>query len=98
MDRPVYIVFQFLNSFKKRLDTNTQAFDAVSDQAASQRAFFHLHLPGPNMPPAAFLQQQEDELKRLSLYIHKQLQHLLLSQGEKEPSTAPEVQQLTPSF
>ena len=25
------IVFQFLNSFKKRLDTNTQSFDVVND-------------------------------------------------------------------
>ena len=51
------------------------------------------------MPPAAFRQhQQEDELKFLSLYIHKLLQHLILSQGEKEPSTAPEVQQISPSF
>lgn len=51
------------------------------------------------MPITAFHQrQQEDESKRLSLYIHKRLQHRLLSQGEKEPSTAPELQQINPSF
>ncbi|MGX9726657.1 MAG: hypothetical protein ACTFAK_04855 [Candidatus Electronema sp. VV] len=52
-----------------------------------------------NMPTTAFHQrQQEDESKRLSLYIHKRLQCRLLSQGEKEPSTAPELQQINPSF
>ncbi|MGX9726692.1 MAG: hypothetical protein ACTFAK_16800 [Candidatus Electronema sp. VV] len=52
------------------------------------------------MPTTAFHQrQQEDESKRLSLCIHKRLlQHRLLYQGEKEPSTAPELQQINPSF
>ncbi|MGR0482470.1 MAG: hypothetical protein ACTFAL_14005 [Candidatus Electronema sp. V4] len=70
-----------------------------SCQATARLVFFHLCLLEQNMPTTAFHQrQQEDESKRLSLYIHKRLQRRLLSQGEKEPSTAPELQQINPSF
>lgn len=70
-----------------------------SSQATARPVFFHLCLLEQNMPTAAFHhRQQEDASKRLFLYIHKKLQHHLLFQGEKEPSTAPELQQINPSF
>ncbi|MGX9726674.1 MAG: hypothetical protein ACTFAK_04955 [Candidatus Electronema sp. VV] len=70
-----------------------------SSQATARLVFFHIFLLEQIMPTTAFHQrQQEDESKRLSLYVHKRLQCRLLSQGEKEPSTAPELQQINPSF
>lgn len=50
-----------------------------SSQAAARLISFHLCLLERNMPTAASHQrQQEDELKRLFLYIHKLFQCLLL--------------------
>ncbi len=38
----------------------------------------------PNMPPSTFCQhQQKKESKRIFLYIHKHIQHLLISNEKK---------------
>ena len=68
-------------------------------QSACRPASFHLHLLEKNMPTAAFhKRQQEDESERLSLYIHAQHPPRLLFRREKEPSAAPDFQQISPSF